>query len=295
MGTKSYSISLKQRHDVLCSDMDFQTDLHEKQRRVWKSKIGGNGYEQNALESILKEYESTIERQREQIKYKNEQIAQQKSVYEYEKNQQFAELSKEINHLKNQRLAEMEELKMKLEAIKTDFEKSKQENQRLRKLLQVTNNELSANKKLIEASRPMNASKSEQQLFQLEQDYLNLSEVLGASQHRVTKIENAFDSKQHDLINALQTEWEHTKEEVIRYKSKCRQLQQEKDEIIAQNMTIQQQMDHHHQHSHNNEENAEMIVLVHDLQRRLQKEDEVASQEMLKTIDGTAKSISKKK
>merc|ERR1712228_258779 len=139
-------------------------------------------------------------------------------------------------------------------------------------------------------------------------------------QHRVTKIENAFDSKQHelddanrlideqnktmeeykksisllqanlaesksdqsDLINALQTEWEHTKEEVIRYKSKCRQLQQEKDEIIAQNMTIQQQMDHHHQHSHNNEENAEMIVLVHDLQRRLQqKEDEVASQEML--------------
>ena len=28
--TKSYSISLKQRHDALCSDMEFQTDLHEK-------------------------------------------------------------------------------------------------------------------------------------------------------------------------------------------------------------------------------------------------------------------------
>ena len=134
---------------------------------MWKSKIGGNGYETDALDKILNEYESEIERQREQIKYKNEQIVQQKSVYEYEKNQQFAELSKEINHLKNQRQQEMEELKMKMEAINTDFERSRQENSRLQKLLEVTNNELSANKKLIEASRPMNASKSEQQLFQL--------------------------------------------------------------------------------------------------------------------------------
>lgn len=55
------------------------------------------------LDKILKEYEATIERQREQIKYKNEQLEQQKSVFQYEKQQQYAELTKEINHLKNQR------------------------------------------------------------------------------------------------------------------------------------------------------------------------------------------------
>ena len=158
---------------------------------------------------------------------------------------------------------------------------------------------------------------------QTEQDYLNLTEALGASQHRVTQFENAFDSKQHelddanrlideqnktmeeykksisllqanlaesksdqsDLINALQTEWEHTKEEVMRFKNKCRMLQHEKDELIATNMALQQQLEHNNkrQSSNNtNEDNAEMVVLVHDLQRRLQqKEDEVASQEML--------------
>ena len=55
------------------------------------------------LDKILKEYEATIDRQREQIKYKNEQLEQQKSVFQYEKQQQYAELTKEINHLKNQR------------------------------------------------------------------------------------------------------------------------------------------------------------------------------------------------
>ena len=55
------------------------------------------------LDKILKEYEATIEKQREQIKFKNEQLEQQKSVFQYEKQQQYAELTKEINHLKNQR------------------------------------------------------------------------------------------------------------------------------------------------------------------------------------------------
>lgn len=55
------------------------------------------------LDKILKEYEATIEKQREQIKYKNEQLEQQKSVFNHEKQQQYAELTKEINHLKNQR------------------------------------------------------------------------------------------------------------------------------------------------------------------------------------------------
>eukprot|EP00484_Ammonia_sp_Unknown_P011213 CAMPEP_0197075134 /NCGR_PEP_ID=MMETSP1384-20130603/211455_1 /TAXON_ID=29189 /ORGANISM="Ammonia sp." /LENGTH=1305 /DNA_ID=CAMNT_0042513977 /DNA_START=28 /DNA_END=3946 /DNA_ORIENTATION=- len=344
--SKSYAISLKQRNDNLAADMDFQLDLHEKQRRVWKTKIRASvsGTDMHShsraqtasnvleppstalgilnesvvrgaamsmteevfdLDQILREYESTIEKQRETIKYKNEQLEQQKSVLQYEKNQQYQELSKEINHLKNQKRAagatkigaairekptisklskeinhlknqrqqEIEELKIKLEQNNTELARAKQENARLAKTLEVTNNELNANRKLIEASRPTNASQTEQQLFQLEQDYLNLSEVLVASQHRLTNIENDLDEKQHalddanrlideqnktmeeykksiqllqanlsesksdqsDLLTALQQKWEECKEEVIRYKQKCRQLQHDKDELVAQN------------------------------------------------------------
>eukprot|EP01083_Nonionella_stella_P087255 242650_1 len=39
----------------------------------------------------------------------------------------------------------------------------------------------------------------EQQLFQMEQDYLNLSKALVACQHRVDKMENELDATQHEL------------------------------------------------------------------------------------------------
>eukprot|EP01084_Bolivina_argentea_P012587 23557_1 len=75
--SKTYTISLKQRNDNLASDMDFQSDLHEKQRRVWKTKIRTSVYEEANnnnnnnkdidLDSLIREYESTIEAQREII------------------------------------------------------------------------------------------------------------------------------------------------------------------------------------------------------------------------------------
>eukprot|EP01083_Nonionella_stella_P302447 1042771_1 len=346
--SKTYILSLKHRNDNLASDMDFQDDLHEKQRRVWKTKIRDTDVQHTIpsasqamyshslqasdnvlhitdahdLDTILSEYETVIEKQREQIKYKNEQLDQQRNVFEHEKNQQIAELSNEINHLKNQKQQEMEALHMKITQTNTIIERAKAENRRLHKTLQVTNNELNANRKLMEASRPLNGTQTEQQLFQLEQDYLNLSEVLVACQHRVGRMENELDAKQHelndsnrlideqnkrmeeykkdmallqanlaesksdqsDLIEALQQEWEQCKEEVMRYKQKCRQLQHEKDELMAQNMNMQFQQNGNHQNNQNNqnENGAELVVLIDDLERKLQQKDaEVKSQEML--------------
>eukprot|EP01083_Nonionella_stella_P077933 213037_1 len=213
-------------------------------------------------------------------------------------------------------------LHMKITQTNAIIEQAKAENRRLHKTLQVTNNELTANRKLMDASRPLNGTQTEQQLFQLEQDYLNLSEVLVACQHRVGRMENELDAKQHelndsnrlideqnkrmeeykkdmallqanlaesksdqsDLIEALQQEWEQCKEEVMRYKQKCRQLQHEKDELMAQNMNMQFQQNGNHQNNQNNqnENGAELVVLIDDLERKLQQKDaEVKSQEML--------------
>eukprot|EP01083_Nonionella_stella_P141017 433700_1 len=167
-------------------------------------------------------------------------------------------------------------LHMKITQTNAIIEQAKAENRRLHKTLQVTNNELTANRKLMDASRPLNGTQTEQQLFQLEQDYLNLSKTLVACEHRVDKMKNELDEKQHelnefnrlideqnsnkrmeeyktemamlqanlqentsdqsDLIEALQQEWEQYKEEVMRYKQKYRQLQHEKDEWMARNM-----------------------------------------------------------
>eukprot|EP01083_Nonionella_stella_P302449 1042776_1 len=90
-------------------------------------------------------------------------------------------------------------LHMKITQTNAIIEQAKAENRRLHKTLQVTNNELTANRKLMDASRPLNGTQTEQQLFQLEQDYLNLSKALVACQHRVKKMENELDTKQHEL------------------------------------------------------------------------------------------------
>eukprot|EP01083_Nonionella_stella_P225774 802369_1 len=122
---------------------------------------------------------------------------------------------------------------------------------------------------------------------------------------------NLVESKsdQSDLINALQQEWEQCKQELMRYKQKCRQLIHEKDELIARDVArnglaqinLQTATPINNYQNYNNNSfsdaikqaqpiiktestahSAEMIVQLNEVQRKLQqKEDEVKSQEML--------------
>ena len=67
---------------------------------------------------------------------------------------------------------------MSNEQLKAELEREHLESERMRRELEVTSNELTANRKLLEKQQPPDDKDAQKRLFTLEQDYFNLVRVI---------------------------------------------------------------------------------------------------------------------